>query len=310
MPKGSLQKAVMVHSHLDAINASILRELKAGIRKSLVARLKTLEPLGKVWISPDLIDCPLPSQQRSASSGLHNMARGTRLPISTPEDMKDTLRLFVYWKGKDIDLSATFHDEVGTLIEYVSYTNLKSDRYKAYHSGDITDARNGASEFIDINMSVAAKSARYLVMNVMVFDGPSFVEHETCFVGWMTRSDANSNEIYEPATVQQKIDLTQDSRNALPVVFDLHERKVVWADLPSGRFGQHNNVESNRVSIEQKLNAVLNVTNKLSLYELFELHANARGELVENREEADTVFSLDEGVTPFDVNTINAEFMG
>jgi hypothetical protein len=46
------------------------------------------------------------------------------------------------------------------------------------------------------------------------------------------------------------------------------------------------------------------------LYELFELHAAARGELVETPEDADTVFTLTKGVTPFDVNTINAEFMG
>ena len=311
-PKGSLQKAVVVDTHLDALDSDLLLELQRGIRNSLTTRFAKEPSLGKVWIAPELIDCPLPAQQRSASAGLHNMARGTRLPI-TADSMadKDTLRLFVYWKGIDIDLSATFHAEDGCMIGQVSYTNLKSDKCKAYHSGDITRARHGASEFIDIDIPSAAKHARYLAMNVLVYSGPSFAEHETCFVGWMTRSQPNSNEIFDPATVEQKIDLTQNCRSVMPVVFDLQERKVVWIDLPVSQHGfHHNNVESSQASIQQKLHAILNVNNKLSLYELFELHAAARGELVETPEDADTVFTLTKGVTPFDVNTINAEFMG
>lgn len=307
-PKGSLQNAVVVWNHLEAIDGYMLVKLQQGIRNSLIARFAEQEALGKVWISPDLIDCPLPSQQRSASTALHNMARGTRLPIATD---KNTLRLFVYWKGMDIDLSASFHAEDGQLIEYVSYTNLRSQRCKAYHSGDITCAKKGASEFIDVDIPSAARGARYLAMNVLVFNGPSFAEHESCFVGWMTRSKPNSNEVYEPASVEQKLDLTQNCRSVMPVVFDLHERQAVWTDLPVSRNGHYvNNVENTQASIEQKLHAILNVNNKLSLYELFELHAVARGELVDQRDEADIVFALDEGVTPFDVNTINAEFMG
>ena len=307
-PKGNLQKAVVVSAPLDAMDAELLISLQQGIRTSLIARFAKQDALGKVWIAPELIDCPLPSQQRSASTGLHNMARGTRLPIIAD---KDTLRLFVYWKGMDIDLSATFHAEDGKMIAHVSYTNLKSAKYQAYHSGDITSAKNGASEFIDIDIPSAALRARYLAMNVLVYNGPSFAEHETCFVGWMTRSMPNSNEIFDPATVEQKLDLTQNCRSVVPVVFDLQQRKMVWTDLPVSRGGfQRNNVESSQANIQQKLHAILNVSNKLSLYELFELHAAARGELVETQEDADTVFALDQGVTPLEVNTINAEYLG
>jgi len=307
-PKGSLQKAVLVKADFEAIDNELLVNLQRGIAKILVARFAEMESLGKVWIAPELIDCPLPSQQRSASTGLHNMARGTRLPVAMD---KDTLRLFVYWKGQDIDLSATFHADDGTMIGHVSYTNLKFEKYKAYHSGDITSARQGASEFIDIDIPSAARHARYLAMSVLVYSGPSFAEHETCFVGWMTRSKPNSNEIFDPATVEQKLDLSQNCRSVMPVVFDLQARKAIWTDLPVSRggFSRANNIENNQATIQQKLHAILNVNNKLSLYELFELHAAARGELVETVEEADTVFSLEQGVTPFDVNKINSEFI-
>lgn len=315
-PKGSFQRAIIVESYTAALESDLLVALKKGIQQSLQQRFALLEPLGKVWLDPLLIDCPLPSQQRSASEGLFNVARGTRLPLEPlavldNDETKDTLRLFVYWVGRDIDLSASFHDENGRMIEQVSYTHLKSDRYQAYHSGDITSAKKGASEFVDINLPAAAEHARYLAMNVLVYSGVNFAEHETCFVGWMTRAKPNSNEIYEPKTVQQKLDLTQECRNVIPVVFDLQQRKAIWTDLPTSRNGfyYNNNVENNYASIEQKLNAMVNTQHKLSLYELLELHAQARGELVETRDEADMVFAFDGTVTPFDVNTINAEYV-
>lgn len=97
--------------------------MKQGIQQSLKQRFAALEPLGKVWIDLVLIDCPLPSQQRSSSEGLFNVARGTRLPLANKDsDITDTLRLFVYWIGRDIDLSATLHNEEGEMIEQVSYT--------------------------------------------------------------------------------------------------------------------------------------------------------------------------------------------
>jgi hypothetical protein len=95
------------------------------------------------------------------------------------------------------------------------------------------------------------------------------------------------------------------------VVFDLQERKAIWADLAmsSREWYYGNNVESNATSIEEKLEAVVTNYNRLSLYELFELHATARGELVENKDDAETIFALNEGITPFNIDIINAEYM-
>lgn len=306
-PKGSYQQAVVVTQPLDEMDAGLLAELQAGIRASLQRRFASLTTLGKVWLDPALRECPLPTQQRSSSAGLFSVARGTRLPLEVGQD---TLRLFIYWVGLDIDLSATFHDESGTLVEHVSYTHLRSGAYQAYHSGDITRAPNGASEFIDIHIPSAAQQARYLAMNVLVFNGPTFAEHETCFVGWMMREHPKSNALYKPDTVQQKLDLRQPCRNVMPVVFDLVERKAIWTDLPTSRDGYYyNNVESNQATIQQKLNAIVNVRNRLSLYDLFSLHALARGEIVVDKAEADTVFAVHEGITPFHVNEINAAFL-
>jgi len=51
--------------------------------------------------------------------------------------------------------------------------------------------------------------------------------------------------------------------------------------------------------------------NKPNLYELFTLHAKARGTLVDEYGNGSikTVFSLTEGITPFDIEVINSEYL-
>ncbi len=310
-PKGNTQKAVVLRQTLKALDSNLVTKLTQGIKQTLVERFSQLESLGKVWIDTELMDCPLPSQQRSVSEGLINVARGTRLPIYNAVE-KDTLRFFIHWVGRDIDLSATFHHEDFSIMEQVSYTNLRSKIFQAYHSGDITHAPNGASEFIDVTISGALeRGARYLAMNVLVYSGPTFAEHEACFAGWMMRAKPNSNEAFDAKTVEQKIDVRANSRNVVPVVFDLQARKAIWTDISTSSRSYYggNNVESNRASIQETLEAIVNSKHKLSLYELFELHANARGELVDTPEKADTIYSIERGITPFDINLINAEYL-
>lgn len=307
-PKGNVQKAQIIRKFVPRLSITVLNVLMNGIEDSLSLRFKAREPLGKVWVDPDLYSCPLPSQQRSATDAMFTVARGTKLPIGD----KNTLRFFIYWVGKDIDLSATLHDASFKNIGHVSYTHLKSDKYQSCHSGDIVRAPHGASEFIDITIDGAiASGARYVAMNVLVFNGPSFAEHKVCYAGWMTRSKPKSNEIYKPKTVQQKIDLQSNTRICTPVIFDLVERKAIWTDLTmrgsSNRGG--NNVESNKAKIEETLEAVVNMEQKVSLYKLFCLHGRARGELVSTPELADTIFSINQGITPYSINEINAEYI-
>lgn len=309
-PKSKTQKAIIVRSKLVALSESAVSEVGGGIQKILTERFATGTDLGKVWIDPALMSCPLPTQQRSASESLMQVARGTALPFG--DETKNTLRFFIYWIGEDIDLSATLHDEKFNMIEEISYTHLRSTKYDSCHSGDIINAPNGASEFIDITIDKAAKfGARYVVMNVFVYSGPSFAEHKKVYAGWMTRSKPKSNEIYDPKTVEQKVDLTSNARNNIPVVFDLVERKAIWADLNTSTRYMHggNNLHSNRASIQETLEAVVSLDSKVTLYELFMLHAQARGKLVLNKDDADTVFSINEGVTPYDISTINSEYL-
>lgn len=316
LPKGSVQRAQLING-LDALDCKVTTSIYNGCYNTLVERFKenskNYPELGKVFLDPSLKDCPIPTQQRSANTALQSVARGTKMSIS---DDKTTLRFFIYWVGRDIDLSVTLYDANFNDRGHVSYTRLRNIDSGIFHSGDIVDAPNGASEFIDLDIEKALNNGtRYVAMNVYVFNGPSFVEHETCFVGWMTRSRPNSNEIYEPSTVENKIDMTSESKISVPVVFDLKERKAIWVDLSAipnryvdSYFGG-NNVENNKASVKDIVEAMISNKNKVSLYTLFKMHADASAEsIVDNPEDADTIFGWDGNITPKDMNEIHSRF--
>ena len=92
-------------------------------------------------------------------------------------------------------------------------------------------------------------------------------------------------------------------------LIDLEAGEMVWADVALERNPRFvNNVHANLHGAALMLRAVVELK-KTTLRELFLLHVEARGTLVPTRAEADTVFATDEGVTPFDLPRIAAEYM-
>jgi hypothetical protein len=106
-----------------------------------------------------------------------------------------------------------------------------------------------------------------------------------------------------------KVDVASDTKMCLLAVFDLAGCEVIWADIAlagNPRFANnvHNNLSG--VSLMRRPLAQLR---KTDLHTLFALHVRARGERVSEVESADLVFSIDRGVTPFDLDRVAAEFM-
>ncbi len=58
----------------------------------------------------------------------------------------------------------------------------------------------------------------------------------------MVRQYADSGEIYEPGTVENKIDITSNTRVCIPLMIDLEERAVIWTDLALTHVPLSNNV--------------------------------------------------------------------
>lgn len=329
-PKGNVANAVAIKNELPLLSQETCDSIVSAIEETLVKRFAELPSLGKVTLDEQLKNYLVPFSQRSASKALRTIVRGSQLDM--PKG--DTIRFFLWWKeGKvngehtgrvDIDLSAVMYDENWEYKEHVSYTNLRSSSYKAYHSGDITSAPNGACEFIDLDIpSVLEHGGRYIVTSLNSFTHQPFDTIPECFAGWMVRKEPNSGEIFEPSTVQDKIDLASNTTVSIPVILDLQERKVIWCDLALNHYpdyhGNGRGYGANNVENVQKgmvaMGKAMTTLSKPSLYDLFSLHVKARGELVANIEELEegdeinTVFSVNEGVTPFEIEKIMAEFM-
>lgn len=320
-PKGNVAKAMALENDLPVISDSLCLQVISACENAMRNRFSALDPMGKVYIDDSMKGMIVPFSQRSASRTLRTLVRGSRVKLDTD---KNTVRFFLWWhdiagyNGRvDVDLSAMMYDTNWKYMTHISYTNLRSTNdIIACHSGDITSAPQGACEFIDIDLdSVLRSGGQYIVMNVIAFTGQKFSDMPECFAGWMMRSEPKSGEIFDTKTVQNKIDLTSESRYSIPLVIDVVNREIIWGDLALNNdprndcgYSYGRNVENMKGSITLMGKSISSVK-KATIHDLMTLHASARGTIVDNKEDADVVVSMDGNITPFDIEKIMSEFL-
>lgn len=308
-PKGSVANIHSIEDNLPSFDEGYAHEIVESCNRALKEIYAGKESLGKVFIDPELKRFTIPSAVRSASRSLNTAGRGTRTPIGT----SDTVRLFIWWKDgmerTDLDLSVLMLDENHKTVATVSYYNLRESG-GAVHSGDITSAPDGDSEFIDISVSgLRKRGIKYVMMVVNSFTEQPFFELPECFAGFMTRTASMSGEIFEPRTVENVFDLTADTKIAVPLIFDLESNESIWTDLALTRNPDSlNNVQFNKSALAL-LNQSMVELNRPSLYDLFAVHAAARGQQVSSKEDADTSFEVVNGRVSVDTEKIFAEFI-
>jgi hypothetical protein len=307
LPKGLLAKAFVMRQKLVPIASTHSELVIKQAESALVSRFTKLAPLGRCYLDPRLSNFKAPFSQRSASKSLRTISRGSRLPL--PDS--DTLRFFLWWKnGKartDIDLSAVFFDNGFNYLDVIAFYNIKN--FAGHHSGDITDAPNGAAEFIDISkQKLRAKNVRYVLMSVNSYTQQAYCDLPQCFAGWMARAEPNSGEIFDARTVHDKIDLAGKSRIALPVLFDLEQNTAIWLDLSMTSAPRWNTVHGSLTGTAILIQG-LSALPKANLFDLFSYHIQARGTLTSDPDGADVCFALDNGLTPFEQTAISANWM-
>ncbi len=142
-------------------------------------------------------------------------------------------------------------------------------------------------------------------MSVNCFTRQKFGDLPECSAGWMIRQKPNSGEIFEPKTVQNRLDVASPTTAVIPMILDLEERKVIWADVSMKiNARQPNNVHHNLSTIGL-FGKAFSELKKPNLYDLFALHVEARGELVTHGK-ADRTFGLEDALN---IEGIMAEFM-
>ena len=303
----------VIGNNLDKIDDSIIELFTELCKKALISIYTDRPYLGNVYIDPALEAITLPLSQQHASTSFKTLPIGSRMFIGHNANV---IRFFLYWENAvdgdtevrtDMDLSLVMYNDEFSKVCHVYYANLSNEDY-AVHSGDFVDAPIGvgATEFIDIDINKALSAGvRYAVMSVNAFTFHKFDQMETCYAGWMEREDIESGEVFEPSTVEQMFHLSGENKN-YPVVIDLVDRSIIWLD--SKRDFVHQFMRYNNIIADHEMSSIIRNEifdrKYMSLYELLVLHATARGMLVSNKEDADVVYSLDEGITPYDQSVL------
>lgn len=322
-PKGNLARSYYIkNDKTETIPEDTMKMIIAVCENALVNIYGNREFLGKVYIDEALKDYTVPFSLRSAGKTMTAVSRGSRIAI---DDNAKIIRPFIWWTDTkddivDVDLSVAVFADDWNCLEHVSYSNLKSEKFGMYHSGDITNGGpvdgEGAAEFIDLDIDKAlAAGARYAVFNVYNFLDELFSKMEHAAFGFMTRENMESGEIFEPSTVKQRMDLASATTTCIPVIFDLKKRAFIWCDMAltadhvrAGYGGI--NVESNLPSVVVTCKAMVDVK-KPNLYDLFTFNAKARGVITDNPDEADIRFGLDDNcdVKPSDIDVIVGKYL-
>lgn len=272
-----------IENNLPKLNNDVVNEILKICDQALLKSYSKRDYLGEVYIDPELVNINIPTSQRHATKSLRSLPKGSRLKIQN--DTK-VIRSFCYWKEPknertDLDLSAIFLDENFNFIANISYMNLRNKLLNSCHSGDITSAPNGAIEYVDIDVKKCSENnVRYVGIIVNSFTETPFSDLPECYYGFMERDEPQTGEIFEPTTVQNKIDISCKKTQVLTSILDLNSYEMICADIPVKNRSVLNNVDSNKNNLILNMKSVLN-TKKPNLFDLFDLHANARGEKVD-----------------------------
>lgn len=320
-PKGNLATSYCISNTLSPIPEKYCKAIALICENALITNYKQRGFMGNVYLSDSFKNYKVPSSQRSASKALKTITRGSRIPL---EENIDVIRGFIWWTNDnnnnrvDLDLTATFFNDEWGYKGHISYTTLKMDEFKAYHSGDIVYGGpvdgDGAAEFIDIDINTAVDNGiRYMVFQVYSYTEHKFSELPNVMFGWMGREDTNSGEIFEPKTVKQKLDLNAPGTVSIPVIFDCLEREFIWCDMSIKDHietceysRRNNNIENNLRGVTAACYSIVNME-KPSLYDLINLHIKARGLLVESIDEADIIFDIEKPIPKSGEITADAE---
>lgn len=235
----------------------------------------------------DLAHSSLETEDRSKDGGYIRSGIAWKIP-----DEAKYVRFFTYWNDSsrvDIDLHAGGVDMEGNSL-HIGW-NADFRNCGVVHSGDIT--HSNAAEYIDIDLEAPI---REIYANVNFFNGRSFRNIQTCYVGMMAVDKIGQTvKHYDPANCFFTHELTQNTRNLFYGYVDVQNRCVRFVGQPNQNgWAARPQIEDAKsmFSMQDYLDCVLEGQNV---------------ELAETAEEADVVLTmgkslLDNGISLVDNN--------
>ena len=316
--KGKWRKLRESISLSDELLNRVLQIVEDGIK----TQLKEKENLGKVFIDEDYKNIMLTTSEKDSNVSLRPMTRGSRIAFNPNAEV---LRFFVAWKNLDektlkelntayskldektlkeltpmysrvdVDLSALTFNENLEFNDVVAYYNQKKSGFA--FSGDITNAPEGALEYIDVFdlERLKKKGNRYILMQIRSYNGYTFEEINSVYAGVMelTSIEAKEKKNMYSTAITEGFQIVSSERTTNTILVDLKNYEYIWLDM---------NMDSYKLDIFQNalnyeeipyLNDMLRYFSRkqyVTMYDLLKLNANVRGILTKNKKEADVIF--------------------
>ncbi|MCP2248424.1 TerD family protein [Lentzea aerocolonigenes] len=233
------------------LDPAAVAAITAVVEDELVRRLPDFSEL---VVDPEVLDVVVPMSGTATEDGFGVLPRGSKLWFEG-----DVLRFFVHWRQRakrtDYDLSAALLDENFEFKGHVSWTWLK--RKGAYYSGDVTEAADGATEFIDLHAD--ALHAKYVVPQVNIYSGEGFDDVAESMFGFMSRDLDQMGKPFEPSTVRARSAMRGKGKVALPMMFEREGDSWygTWLHLYLRGTSWGNRVEQNRDLVKLIASAAL-----------------------------------------------------
>ncbi|MCX4826755.1 hypothetical protein OG883_44745 [Streptomyces sp. NBC_01142] len=288
-PKGGNAKAHIVADERASLAGAVVDNAVTILTGEILRRAGRLTPVDTAVIDAGLDGVIAPFAERTASRALVTLPRGSELPL--PDGR--TVRLFLHWmesatSGRtDLDLSAAMFNDDWQHVGTCDYTRLRYEGSAAVHSGDLQSAPapQGASEFVDLDLDkLAAAGVRYLVAVVFSYNNVAFDDLADAFAGFMARDeDGNTGAAFDPRQVEQRFDLTGQSRASVPLLIDVKGRTMRWLDIVRGVTGTNHAVHrhaSDLATLGEGLTGLFTSGARVGLGELATWQAASRARTV------------------------------
>ena len=308
----------------ESINLSdeLLNRVLQIVEDGIKTQLKEKENLGKVYIDEDYKNIMLTTSEKDSNVSLRPMTRGSRIKFNPNAEV---LRFFVAWKNLDektlkelntayskldektlkeltpmysrvdVDLSALTFNENLEFNDVVAYYNQKKSGFA--FSGDITNAPEGALEYIDVFdlERLKKKGNRYILMQIRSYNGYTFEEINSVYAGVMelTSIEAKEKKNMYSTAITEGFQIVSSERTTNTILVDLKKFEYIWLDM---------NMDSYKLDIFQNalnyeeipyLNDMLRYFSRkqyVTMYDLLKLNADVRGVLTKDKKEADVIF--------------------
>jgi hypothetical protein len=278
-PRGGTTRIWTTVDEREPLPTELATALSGVLVGEMLRRATDLPRLRRVFLDEELARLAAPGSERSASSTLLRMTRGSAVQI--PQD--ELLRLFLHWvepRGRrvDLDLSVAVFDEEWGFVGLCDYTRLRFDQDALVHSGDLTSAPgpHGSTEFVDLDLrAVRRVGGRYVLPVVFSYNNVPFDELERGFVGVMRQPTG----LFDPAAVEERFDLAGPAKILLPFGVDLQTKELRWYDVNLSAAGYGHNIVKyggHLALMAATLEEVHGAGDRVSLWEVCCWHAAAR----------------------------------